>query len=270
MRSVKPNTGDFLDLLEGIAPRSLAEEWDNPGLQVGSLSQEVNRIVLSLDPSLEAVRECIRHKAQVLLNHHPLFFKPVSCLNMDHYPNLLLKEALIAGISIVAAHTNLDAAPGGINDVLAGLLELRDVKPLCDDREGRGGLGRIGDVAEPMTLARFAENLKVALSNESLRIVGKMDLLIKRAAVVGGAGGSMISKAFEGGADVLVTGDISHHQALEAKNLGVGMIDAGHFCTERTAFLHLADTLRDAFRKNRWEVEVKIFQGEKDPFHNAS
>src|SRR3989339_1068579 len=119
-----------MSLLDTIAPSNISEGWDNPGLQVGSLTQRINKIMLSLDPSIEAVREAARKKAQVLLAHHPLLFKPVSCLDLDRYPGNVIHESLSGGVSIIAVHTNLDGAAEGINHILAELLSLGDVEPL--------------------------------------------------------------------------------------------------------------------------------------------
>jgi dinuclear metal center YbgI/SA1388 family protein len=270
MGNVKPRIIDLLRLLEEIAPSTISEDWDNPGLQVGSLHQEIGRILLSLDPTLESTREAGRRQAQVLLTHHPLLFKPISCLNEDIYPGNVIREAMIGGISIIAVHTNLDAAAKGINNILADVLTLKDVAPLREIPEiPGGGLGRIGSLPEPMGMAPFLKKLKVALSAERVRIIGERASPIRRVAIMGGAGGSMISRASEMGADVFITGDVTYHQALEAKTLGLLLIDAGHFCTERTAFLHFAKSLRQVLQEKGFEAEVEVYGDEKDPFSHA-
>jgi dinuclear metal center YbgI/SA1388 family protein len=254
-------------LLETIAPSKISEEWDNPGLQVGSLTREIDRIMLSLDPTIEAVREAARKNAQVLLVHHPLLFKPVSCLDQDQYPGNVIHASLSGSISIVAVHTNLDGAAEGINHILAELLSLEKVEPIRRIPEyPAGGLGRIGFLAEHISVDLLAEKLKTVLSAEKVRIIGRPDASARCVAILGGAGGSMISKASEMGADVFITGDVTYHQALEAKALGLIVIDAGHFCTERTAFLHFADRLRHLFQQNRFAIEVEVYRGERDPF----
>ena len=263
---MKPETQDLLALLEKLAPSALSEGWDNPGLQVGSLSGKMDKILLSLDPSLEAVEEAIRLGAQVLLSHHPLLFRPVAQLNRDIYPGNVITRALAGSISVVACHTNLDAAEGGINDILADLLKLQGVKPLPIAPEGgEKSLGRIGALAGPVTLGRLSLDVKDLLSAPRLRFVGDSGSLIRTVAVVGGAGGGSITSAHRMGADVLVTGDVTHHQALGAKQLGLSLIDAGHFCTEKTAFTHFAERLKHSFKANGLKVEVSIFE-EKDPF----
>jgi len=253
--------------LETIAPLSISEQWDNPGLQVGSYAQKIGKIMLSLDPTIEAVREACRRNAQVLLVHHPLLFKPLSCLNLDAYPGNVIQESLHGKVSIIAIHTNLDGAADGINQILAELLRLQDVEPLQEiARYPEGGMGRLGRLPERTSIGLLAKKLKVLLSAEKVRIIGAADSPVSRVAVLGGAGGSMISRAVQMGADVLVTGDVTYHQALEAKTLGLALIDAGHFCTERTAFHHFAKRLTQLFQEKRFAVEVEMYQGERDPF----
>jgi dinuclear metal center YbgI/SA1388 family protein len=263
---VKHEIQDLLQLLEKIAPTVLSEEWDNPGLQVGSPSGKMDRIVLSLDPTLDAVEETIRLGAQVLLCHHPLLFRPVTQLDRDHYPGDVITRALAGSVSIVAAHTNLDAADGGINDILARVLRLQGAKPLpVGPQHEAKTLGRIGTLADPVTLERFAANVKNLLSVTKVRFVGDSGSLIRTVAVVGGAGGGSISGAHSMGADALVTGDVTHHQALEARQCGLALIDAGHFSTERIAFIHFAEILKEALAASSMKVDVSVFE-EADPF----
>ncbi|MDY7035856.1 MAG: Nif3-like dinuclear metal center hexameric protein, partial [Thermodesulfobacteriota bacterium] len=150
-----PKLKDILNILEEIAPAYSAEEWDNPGLQVGYPSQEVNKIFVALDPTLKAVEKALKSNAQLLLTHHPLIFKSLSCINKEIYPGNVISEALKKGISIVAAHTNLDVAQGGINDILANLFSLDNIEALWkrdDFKFDNAGIGRIGDLPEPMKL----------------------------------------------------------------------------------------------------------------------
>jgi dinuclear metal center YbgI/SA1388 family protein len=266
----RPRVADLIELLEELAPSRCAQEWDNPGLQVGRPSSEAGRILLALDPTLQAVREAARRKAQVLLSHHPLLFRPLSCLNQEIYPGDILTEALASGISLIAAHTNLDAAEGGLNDILAGLLQLTGVQGFQETREaeaGRAALGRIGLLPHPMTASAMAQSVKRILSAERVRVVWSEDTLVRRIAVVAGSGGSMIRVAARMGVELLVTGDITYHQALEAIQVGMPLIDAGHFQTERAALEPLADKLRSEMAIRHWEVLLEVFEDEKDPFH---
>jgi dinuclear metal center YbgI/SA1388 family protein len=263
-----PKLKDILDILEDMAPASLAEDWDNPGLQVGSFSGEIKTIFFSLDPTLEALKAASRKKAQMLLSHHPLIFRPLSHLNPEIYPGNVIFEAFRRGISVVCAHTNLDAAKGGINDMLARLFGLHDVDVLDQGSEHAGGgvgLGRIGLLPRPLSLTTMIRRVKAALGTKTVRVAGRNRGTIKTVAVVGGSGGSMLSAAAARGSDLLITGDVSHHEALAAKELGLSVIDGGHFHTEKAAFWLFADDFRDRADALGWRVRIHRFEDEKDP-----
>jgi dinuclear metal center YbgI/SA1388 family protein len=265
MPGVLPKVSDILTALEALAPSSLAEDWDNPGLQVGDPSRPAEKILFSLDPTLEALREAAKRGANVLLTHHPLLFRPVSRVDESTYPGSVLAEACRKGISIVAAHTNLDATEGGINDSLAQLLHLRKVQALQPKEKGDVGIGRIGDLPAPLSLGALAEKIKSVLGSTFLRVSGDRDAVVRRVAVVGGAGGDLVATASRLGADVLVTGEIRHHEALFAEHMGVALVDAGHYETEKPAFELFADKLIHHLKKAGYAVSVETYSGEKPP-----
>ena len=268
-----PKLNDILDLLEEIAPSHTAEDWDNPGLQAGAHSQEVSKVFFALDPTLRAVEEAAKAKAQLVLTHHPLIFQPLSCINWEVYPGNVIFEAFKNGISIVAAHTNLDVTQGGINDMLAQLFHLKDAEVL-QTMEGVTdpvvGLGRIGNVKEPMSFSAMIERVQAVLGAKGIRVVGSKKLKIRRVALVGGSGGSMVPTASERGADLLITGDVGHHDALEAHTRGLAVIDAGHFYTEKAALALFASRVKGLLEERGWEVDVAIYQDEKNPLQYIS
>jgi len=261
-----PRVKDILDRLEKIAPTVLAEPWDNPGLQVGSYSQEITKIFFSLDPTLKALRSAERRNAQLLFTHHPLIFKPLTRLDINMHPGDVIAEAVKSRISVIAAHTNLDMAKGGINDILAGLLQLQNVEVLeKKDEAGYAGLGRIGNLPAAVSLPVLVEKVKKVFGAEQVKVVGREYEQARRLAVVGGSGGSLISLASKKGADLLVTGDIGHHHALEAESLGIALIDAGHFHTEKTAFAAFAEHLGAMATEWGWKVAIEVDEDETDP-----
>ena len=263
-----PKLKDFIDLLEQVAPARFAEPWDNPGLQVGSYYQEVRKILLALDPTLKALMSASKTGAQVLLTHHPLIFKPISRLEIHGYPHNVIFQAVKNEISVVAAHTNLDVVKGGMNDILAHMLELQHVEVLSKKDEDKGvGLGRIGDLPEPTEFSYMVNNIKRVLRVEKPGLVGQGDRLVRRLAVVAGSGGSLVPLASEKGADLLLTGDVSHHHALEAESLGIALIDGGHFHTEKAAFRNFAGRLREVLTGKGWEVTVEVYEDETSPIH---
>ena len=262
------NLKAILEVLEEIAPSRAAEEWDNPGLQVGHLSQEIEKIFISLDPTLKAVRKAFKRNAQLLLTHHNLIFRPLSSVDQQIYPGDVISEALDKGISIVSAHTNLDVVQGGINDILADLLGLQEVEVLEDRNElgiDGAGLGRIGTLPSPLKLAQMTKKVKETLGTERVKVVGQKNRRIGRVALVGGAGGALVSLASKKGADLLITGDVRHHEALEAESLGLALVDGGHFYTEKAALRPFGDRLKSALLKRNMEVLVEVYKDEKDP-----
>ena len=261
-----PTVGDFLRLIEHIAPMKLAEPWDNPGLQIGDSEQKIEKIFSSLDPTLDALMTASEINAQVLFTHHPLIFKSVSHIEINAYPGHVLAWAACRNISVVSAHTNLDVAGNGINDILANLMDLQNVEVLQPHHKEPGvGLGRVGDLLRATDLLSLAMAVKIRLGADHIRLVGGKTEPIRRVAVVGGSGGSLISSAARSGADVLITGDVGHHTALEAKTLGIALIDGGHFHTEKTAFNIFCKNLEDFFRKEGWEVGVETDSDQVDP-----
>lgn len=261
-----PKLRDILDLLEEIAPVRLAESWDNPGLQVGSYSHRIKKIFVALDATLESLQSAVRHSAQLLLTHHPLIFEPISRFDMEAFPGNVILEALRGEISIVAAHTNLDVASEGINYILADMLNLQRVEVLQEINGLEGvGLGRIGDLKESKTLSEILKNLKNILGVKNLGVVGRTDRKISRIAVVGGSGASLVSLASQKGADMLLTGDVGYHHAMEAKSLGLVLIDGGHFHTEKAAFTVFAERLGKMIRDRGWDSKVEADGNECDP-----
>lgn len=266
-----PTLGDFLRLIERIAPIRLAEPWDNPGLQIGDSGQKIKKIFSSLDPTLDALMNTSKTHAQVLFTHHPLIFKSVSHIEINAYPGQILARAAQTHISVVTAHTNLDVAKGGINDILANLMGLQNVEVLQPhDKEPGVGLGRVGNLPEPTDLYNLAKAVKKTLGADHIRLVGQNKERVRRIAVVGGSGGSLTSSAAGSGADVLITGDVGHHAALEAKSLGIALIDGGHFHTEKTAFNIFCRHLEDFLRNGGWEVEVETDSTQVDPIRMTS
>jgi dinuclear metal center YbgI/SA1388 family protein len=268
-----PKLKDILDLLEETAPPNKAEDWDNPGLQVGALSQEIRKVFFALDPTLRAVKEATKKEAQLLLTHHPLIFQPLSTINREVYPGSVIFEAFKNNISIVAAHTNLDVAQGGINDMMAQLFHLQDVEVLQVMEGSMGediGLGRIGNVKESMSLSAMIELVQSVLGAKGIRIVGSKTHKIRRVALVGGSGGGMVLTASERGADLLITGDVGHHDALEAHARGLAVIDGGHFYTEKAALELFASRFRGLIGEHGWEVDVAIYKDEKNPIQYVS
>ena len=239
-----------LRYLETIAPRDLACSWDNVGLLVDA-GLAVKSILVALDITPEVVLEAAAAECQLIVSHHPVIFQPLKTLEAGSVPALLLQNH----ISAICMHTNLDAAEGGVNDVLAGLLQLQDTEVFAD------GYGRIGWMEKSCSVSSLALFCSQILSTRCKYV--EADGVVHRIAVVSGAGGSYLQEAIDRDADCLVTGEASHHIALDAKNLGVGLIVAGHWGTEHPVVKALAHRLRMDLPK---EIQVLTSRCDVDPY----
>lgn len=263
----RPRVVDILTALEALAPPELAEGWDRIGFMVGRMAAEVESAAVALDATPEAVEAAHGHGAQVLVTHHPLLFKPLERLDLETPVGAAVGTAIRLGVNVLAAHTNLDSARGGVNDVLADLLELRDISPLTPDPGNESaGLGRWGVLDQELTLGRLADRVKDRLGVAGLRIVGHPERKLTKVALCGGSGGDFVAPARDLGAQVLITGEIAHHQAREAEYLGLAVIEATHFSTEAPVVKVLAGALSDKLAELGRKVEVIALESQVDPF----
>lgn len=352
--------------LEEIAPKKLAEEWDNVGLQIGSLSKDIKKVLLVLDINMDVVEEVIENEVDMIISHHPMFFDPIKTIDMDTYKGKMIDKIIKNDIVVYSAHTNLDASNKGVNDALSEVLDMKNPRILVKEyketmyklsvfvpetheskiREvlGDTGAGYIGnyshcsftskgtgrfkpieganpyigniekleivnevkvevilpgnilnDVVEKMisahpyeevaydifkleneyeeygvgrvgtinktTLGDFAKKVKEKLNSTDIRIYGNIDYEIEKIAVVGGSGSDFIEDAKKSNVDLYITGDIKHHDAQQARELGLNLIDAGHFHTEKIVMKKLATYFEEEFSTN-----IEILISEKDNF----
>lgn len=231
--------------MEQWCPASLACSWDNCGLQVGAVKKEVRCVLVALDVSMEVIKEAIAVQADMIVTHHPLIFTPLRNLCLGAYPQDVVASLLEVGIAHLAAHTNLDMAVGGVNDTLAEVLDLKDVKPLAAEGD-MDGLGRIGSLPQPLTFSQLESFVKKRLELDYLKVV-PVEKEIRSVAVCGGSGMDLLTAAKEAGADCLISAEGKHHQALMAQQLELGLIDAGHFDTEKVIVPVIARYLQECF-----------------------
>ena len=249
------------DALNRWAPSKLAEEWDNVGLLTGDPSAGVEKILVCLDAGLGAIERAVEIGAQMIVAHHPMIFRPIKNVRLDRPLGRRLSLLLKNDIAVFAAHTNLDSALDGVNDVLASKLGLIDVKPLGEASD-EPSLGRLGRLVEPMSAADFASHVKRALGADYVRLSDAGSFEIKKVGICGGAGADFIMRAKFYGADAFVTGDVKYHEAQTAIDNGIHVIDAGHFATEHPIVEVIAARLRAEFDS----IEIIEFDGETDVF----
>ncbi|GAB4302868.1 MAG: Nif3-like dinuclear metal center hexameric protein [Desulfuromonadia bacterium] len=354
-----PHVSDIVEILAGIAPPALAEEWDSTSLQLGDPRRIVERIMVALDPDDRVVDQAIATRSSLLVTHHPLIFKPLPRLvTTDPLASLIIR-AVSADLAIFSMHTNFDSVDGGLNDLLAqavgvldtevlipspprflklvvfipveheervrcalsplaapigqyrdctfrttgdgtfrplvgaspfigtvGSLEevnevrlellierertsyvlktLREVHPYeepaydlypVEQADTHNGLGRIGRLPQPITLGEYAEQVSATLGGP-VRLYGARERRVARVALCSGSGASLIGTAAARGADLLLTGDIRHHDAHEARMRGLSLIDASHFATERLMVPSVAGRLRESLAARNYRVDV--------------
>lgn len=245
----------FLKALEQWAPLSYAEEWDNCGLQVGRRDKVIGKVMIALTPGEAAIQAAVDAGVDLLLTHHPMIFKPTKTVTTDHVLGRSIIKLIQNDINLYCAHTNLDMAVGGVNDVLAKALQLQDVAVLENITE-EYGIGRVGLLPEPMTLEQFLSATAAQLECNHLTYQGDLQCNVQKVALCGGSGISYLTAAKKAGADVYVTADMKYHDAQLASELGICVVDAGHFGTEK----HIVKALAEFAEQQG--VEVVVFEEE--------
>ena len=271
--------GDIINKVEDLAPGELAETWDNVGLQVGSRDWPVKHVWVALDPLPQVVAAACRADVDMLITHHPLIFKPLKSIDCSTPAGEIIHSALCHNMAIFSAHTNLDSAAGGVNDILAKRIGLCNMGVLQRDEQREPatngpessvlqGLGRLGDLPQETTLISLARELKDRLHIESVAIAGDPDLAVSRVALCSGSGASLLGDFFGSSAQVYISGDLRYHDARDVEIAGRGLIDIGHFASEHLVVEVLAGKLADMLNKSSADVSVEACRLEEDPFKN--
>ncbi len=239
-----PTVHEIENALYELAPRELAQSWDNVGLLVGSPGQEVRRVLIALDITGAVADEAAQLGADLIVAHHPVMnchWHPVQTLRDDTTQGRTLFRLIQGGIAAICMHTNLDAAQGGVSDALAAAIGLEGVSWVEVN-----GSERVGSLTRAMALPDFLAQVQEGLHPNGIRYVdgGRP---VRRVAVGGGACGSFFQKAAELGCDAFVTADVKYDQFLDAKALDLSLIDAGHFPTENVVCPVLIRYLREHF-----------------------
>ncbi len=367
---------DIIRVMESLAPSSLAEDWDNPGLQVGHRNQPVRTVTVALDPLPEVVAAACEQKSDLLITHHPLIFNPLKSLDLNTPAGAVIQKALQHGLAIFSAHTNFDSAAGGLNDILALKIGLENLIPLVPRRAAREsgmcklavyvpfgyeqkisdalfetsagkigdysccsfrnkgtgtfrpetgalpfigkigeishtdeirieavvpesdvshivahirkshpyqtmaydvypllsaerlpeGLGRVGELEEETALKTFALRIKEILGLRAVKMTGKPDLPVRKAAVCTGSGSGLMRAFFASDAQVYISGDLRYHDARDAEAAGRGLVDIGHFASEHLMVEVLAQRLAEILSESGTDVSVNACNLEYDPF----
>ena len=254
--------GNIYQTLCKIAPLELKMDFDNVGFLIGCSENKVSKVLVSLDITNDVITEALDCNAELIVSHHPLFFSLKSVNDTDIIGAKIIR-LISGGISAICMHTNLDAAQGGTNDALAAAAGISNesgtIKLLCEDGQLPDGTsfsyGRVGFLEKPYPLQEYLKFLKKNLRTSGIRYYdsGKD---VYHLAVVSGSGGSELQHVFRNGCDTFVTSDIKYDVFLEAKEIGINLIDGDHFCTENL----VTDTLVERLGKAFPEVKVSASQ----------
>lgn len=208
-------------------PAGLREAWDNDGLMCAADSAvEVKRALVTLDVTEEAVDYAVSGGFNLILSHHPLIFRPLGSITEDSHIARKVIKLIKNDVAVISLHTRADKVEGGVNDLLAEILGIKDSEVF-----GEGDLGRIGNLKEEISLEDFSYLLKGLLDCDGVKVADAY-LPVSRVAVVGGDGKSFVADAIEAGADTYVSGRIGYNVMTEAAEMGINLIEAGHFFTE--------------------------------------
>lgn len=259
------SVSDVYGFLDKIAPVEMKMDFDNVGFLLGCAETEVTKIIVALDISNDVISEAAEYGAELIVSHHPMFFSLKRITDSDITGKKIIRM-LTAGQSAICMHTNLDAARGGVNDALAkaaGISGKEEAALLTEGAKLSTGeafsYGRVGCLQSPCSMQEYLKMLKKSLGTNGLRYYDSGREVFK-VAVVGGSGGDEFQNALKAGCDTFVTADIKYHLFLEAKELGINLIDGDHFCTENLVTKILAEQLNAAFPNIQTSVSKSLTQ----------
>lgn len=257
---------EIIDYMNELAPPGYAEDWDNVGLMIGSRNNKADKILICLDVNSKVIKEAIDNKVDLIISHHPFLFAKLNRIDFDTLKGEHIATLIKHNISVFSAHTNLDFAANGVNDTLAetiGLTKCDNLKPyIPEGYDCDLGMGKIGELPEKMNFDDFVASVKRNLYIENLRIIGIKPDKIKSAAIFCGSFDGDLNSVKRQKVDVLITGDIKYHTALDACEMGLCILDVGHFASERLIVNKLKSILERRFNN----IELICSRMENDPF----
>lgn len=256
-------TGDIIKKLAQEYPLSMAMSWDNPGLQVGRMDREVKKVLVALDATEDVIAQCVEQEVQLLVTHHPLLMSGVRKINEDDMYGRKILTMVENGIAHYAMHTNYDVIR--MTELAKNAMQMTDTEVLevtGTYEDGCAyGIGCTGNLPEKMTAAECCAYVKKAFGLDSVRLFGDPQKEVQRVALSPGSGKSMIGCALKAGAEILITGDIGHHDGLDAVDQGMLVMDAGHYGIEHVFIAQMKEYLQEQFP----EVQVEAAK-QQSPF----
>lgn len=246
------NIRDISNLMNTFAPEELALDFDNVGLLIGDYNDEVKGIVICVDVTKDIIDYCIEHECNLIISHHPVLFSPIKKIVSNQYDMVsdLIYAAIQNKINIYAAHTNMDNADKGINQVLGKMFGLKNIHTLLPD-----GSGIYGDLEKKITAKEFSHVIENNIFDKNLRVYG--DNKISRVGIISGAGGrdNIIELCKEKGIDLFISAEFKHNIKLEFIHNGIGVIEFGHYESE-VIFINIVYNIL----KNINKIDVDIYR----------
>ncbi len=252
---------DISKEIEEFAPKFLKEDYDNVGLMVGDNKKEVKKVLLSLDCTNDVIKEAVSLKSDLIITHHPLIFKkPKNILKGDLLGDKVI-ELIKEDISLYSCHTNLDKTKNGINETIVNILGFKSNQIIEPSDYKNCGIGRLVKLEKEISFSHVIEIVKEKLNIKNMRVV-KGSEKVKVIAIINGSGQDLFYKARNLGAGCIISGDTTYHFALDFKEMGISIVDAGHFSTEYLAFLKTLEFLKEKFK----DVEFIASKKCRDPY----
>lgn len=248
--------------IDELAPLELTDKWDNSGLQIGDINTYIKGILLVMDISTEVIDKALSKGCNMIISHHPLFFEEIKKLDFSTKKGKMIETIIKNDILVYSVHSNIDRAPKGMNDMIKKKLKIQDSEVLLQGIENEfTGYGIIGKIIEIKNIGDLSNYLKEKLNIENLRIYGDLYKNLNKIAFCGGSGSFLIEDAISKNADVIITGDIKHHDVQKALERDLLIIDIGHFKSEFFILDHIKEYLT-----NNLEEDISIFIDEEDYF----
>ncbi|MCL2400221.1 MAG: Nif3-like dinuclear metal center hexameric protein [Defluviitaleaceae bacterium] len=265
----------IIDKMEAWAPSKWALESDNVGLMIGDRSSPISRVLVALDLTEDVLKEAVQGRFDFVITHHPMFSRHIPPINRITTDNVLGKKIITLisnGIGLFCAHTNLDMAPGGVNDLLFDCIGLTEKEPLiAAENPEYPSMGLVGMLNEPMPLSSLAEHVSKVLSSKQIRYTGMSDQIVHRVGLCGGNGTNqkLIDAAFTKKCDVYITGDCHYHMALQTMEAGLSLIDGSHYATEIIIINAVANYIRNMAEKDDINLIVQCSQVDGQVFKST-
>ncbi|MBR5236870.1 MAG: Nif3-like dinuclear metal center hexameric protein [Clostridia bacterium] len=256
------NLKELTTFLETMAPKEMAESYDNVGLLIEGVSENIHKVLIALDADENTVRQAEEQGIDLIISHHPLIFKPLARLTEATGNERTVRRLLQKGIGLYAMHTNFDAAENGLCDLF--LDSFGDFKNRSSFASDIAGIGRVGDLAQPCTLEELLKRGQKSFQGAILSYVGALSDSVSKVAVCNGGGGDLVYDAYHLGAEVYISGDFKHHHARFALENGLMLIGVSHYDAEIGFCKFLAQKLNETFGG---QLEI-VVSHEKNPWHS--